>query len=400
MRISCRLYSKHPTGSAKLFADAVKEEAEEKIRRVVVEQQPNWTGDERIEDTVLRMLVDKYKPLRSGTVQTAEQKIHHAAQNHNPQPVVLPSGVSSWSAVPLLPPGPPNHKPWDTVFKAPDVTSPSVRHARISQSDPAPRKDHDRDDLDKAEKEMRKKLGRLSRAKESTLDYRMGLGVNAAHNRQRPNPVSMRGWTNLIEDKIEKARRAGAFASIKGRGRPFERTAAESNPFIGRDEFLINRLIKRNGAAPPWVQLQQELDDAVRTFRLVLLDSWTRHAVRSLPASPTDNDIASLRDYTWASARLSHHTAALNELNNQVRRYNAMAPYAVRRPLHVLDSELRRVYELGPGEVARVLAERKQMRKSRLPEVGRVEMSVDWSWLWRRWLRLREMCMALARRFI
>ena len=30
----------------------------------------------------------------------------------------------------------------------------------------------------------------------------------------------------------------------------------EGNPFIGREEFLMNRIVQRNGAAPPWVELQ------------------------------------------------------------------------------------------------------------------------------------------------
>ncbi len=31
----------------------------------------------------------------------------------------------------------------------------------------------------------------------------------------------------------------------------------ERNPFIAREEFLMNRIVQRNGAAPPWVDLQQ-----------------------------------------------------------------------------------------------------------------------------------------------
>jgi len=31
---------------------------------------------------------------------------------------------------------------------------------------------------------------------------------------------------------------------------------AERNPFIAREEFLMNRMVQRNGAAPPWVELQ------------------------------------------------------------------------------------------------------------------------------------------------
>ena len=70
--------------SFKLFSDAKHEErAGATPPRAAVlpgtaPEQPNWTGDERIEDTVLRMLVDKYKPLRTGTIQSAEEKMHRA----------------------------------------------------------------------------------------------------------------------------------------------------------------------------------------------------------------------------------------------------------------------------------------------------------------------------------
>jgi len=30
----------------------------------------------------------------------------------------------------------------------------------------------------------------------------------------------------------------------------------EANPFIAREEFLMNRIVQRNGAAPPWVEVQ------------------------------------------------------------------------------------------------------------------------------------------------
>ena len=37
---------------------------------------------------------------------------------------------------------------------------------------------------------------------DSTLDYRLGLKGTAGHVR-RPNPVSMKGWASLVEDRIE-----------------------------------------------------------------------------------------------------------------------------------------------------------------------------------------------------
>lgn len=54
-------HSSGPTGSAKLFADAAEEEAESPAPRRVPErpEEPNWTGDERIEDTVRMELACK-----------------------------------------------------------------------------------------------------------------------------------------------------------------------------------------------------------------------------------------------------------------------------------------------------------------------------------------------------
>lgn len=241
------------------------------------------------------MLVDKYKPLRTGTIQTAEQKLRksppHVPQYHPDAPSITPapppgtpstpvtpsnappSGVS-WASVPLLPPGPPDHRPWHTEFKVPDHATTSVRFARFPLPAHTPRAGQasDLEQTRKTEKELNKKLGRLARARESTLDYRLGLGKRTG-GAPRINPVNMKGWTSLIEDRIEvsfahthptrcsffsqQARRAGLFATVKGRGKPIVRTAEEFNPFIGREEFLMNRIVKRNGAAPPWVQLQE-----------------------------------------------------------------------------------------------------------------------------------------------
>ncbi|KAJ7730863.1 hypothetical protein DFH07DRAFT_929584 [Mycena maculata] len=396
------------TGSAKLFADAAHEEAEESPpRRVQAHErleEPNWTGDERIEDTVLRMLVDKYKPLR-GSMQTADQKLRkslpHIPQYHSDSPPInpaprpvnsspLPPPGGSWASVPLLPPGPPDHRPWHTEFKVPDHAKSSIRFARFPLPAHTPRTEHasDLEQTRKTEKELNRKLGRLTRARESTLDYRLGLDAQGKRTgpSTRVNPVNIKGWTTLIEDKIERARRAGLFATVKGRGKPIVRAAEESNPFIPREEFLMNRIVKRNGAAPPWVQLQEELEAALHTFRHLLLDGWTRHAVRALTldgvaAAP---DVRAFRDPAWAAREAAYHAAALAEVNERVRRYNAMAPYAVRRPLYTLEAELAGVYVRGVEEVARGVAERARAREVAKGERGARRDAgggVAWDWL-------------------
>ena len=47
---------------------------------------------------------------------------------------------------------------------------------------------------------------RLSQARESTLDYRLGLKGAAAEQVRRPNPATLKGWASLVEDRIEVRR--------------------------------------------------------------------------------------------------------------------------------------------------------------------------------------------------
>ena len=73
------------SASAKLFVDAAREEGRESngasaegITNTSIRLESlhdNWTGEESIQDAVLRMLVDKYKPLRSGPTRTADERL-------------------------------------------------------------------------------------------------------------------------------------------------------------------------------------------------------------------------------------------------------------------------------------------------------------------------------------
>ena len=49
--------------------------------------------------------------------------------------------------------------------------------------------------------------GRLTRARESTLDYQLGIksaGSSGVRAQQvRPNPASIKGWTSPVEERIE-----------------------------------------------------------------------------------------------------------------------------------------------------------------------------------------------------
>ncbi|KAJ4469540.1 hypothetical protein J3R30DRAFT_1566472 [Lentinula aciculospora] len=390
------------SASDKLYADAAREEAEGASTRPksaylqsLEQKHQNWDGEESMQDAVLRMLVDKYKPLKSGSMATAEQKLKQTPPKITS--FTTPSS-GSWVTGTLLPSSD-THRPWHTEFKVPSHVVSSVKLANIPTPPPPPLRLTVSPKDEKAKKKARELLkrteqaGRLGRARESTLDYRLGLKNTHTQNKSngpqlptggRPNPVNMRGWTSLIEDKIEASRNAGVFNHIKGRGQPLARTTEEKNPFIGREEFLMNRIVQRNGAAPPWVELQGELDTAVSTFRDLLRQSYVRRVVRTLTASHppailatrlTLQYIKTYRDPEWEETERAYHDVAIEEINALVRKYNGEAPYAVRRAYYMRNVEVGRLQEECAEDVLRGLKARVDGSPStgntrKVPEVG------------------------------
>lgn len=123
----------------------------------------------------------------------------------------------------------------------------------------------------------------------------------------------------------------------------------------------MNRIVQRQGAAPPWVEVQGKLEVAVATFRSVLKQSWVRRSVRMLILSgrPLRElslvDLRALRDREWEARESAYHESALAEVNALMRKYNALAPYAVRRTYYVRDAELERAYEESAEDIIQEL---------------------------------------------
>jgi len=110
--------------------------------------------------------------------------------------------------------------------------------------------------------------------------------------------------------------------------------------------------------------IQGELEAAISTFRSVLKQSWVRRAVRMLTLSRrplrglSPADIQALRDGEWEAREKAYHESALAEVNGLVRKYNALAPYAVRKAYYIRDVELGRAYEEGAEDIMRELDRR------------------------------------------
>ncbi|PWY98022.1 hypothetical protein BCV70DRAFT_202196 [Testicularia cyperi] len=333
------------TGADKLLQDALRLEAEEEaaLDRRSRAQDPNdpvWTGEERVQDTVLRMVMDKYKPLRIKTddgVDPADQKLKSGIQQPS-----APGGSSSdapWSTITgnagdapehedgRRLPKTPDQKPWRAVYVRPShllgagsEDTPSVYYGQFLKSSHSaaaastPGSDIRAKlksagvnvaalplDNPKAMQQLRQgvkaaeRRGKLLRARDSVIDYQLAKPMTVASPTEDPsNDPNLqlqlgqaRGWASVVEERIKAAQDAGLFRENKLRGQPIKRDIEERNPFLGREEYFMNRIVKRQGAAPPWVELNMELEEELRSWRDRMVDGWVRRASRMITTSTT-----------------------------------------------------------------------------------------------------------------
>jgi aarF domain-containing kinase len=96
--------------------------------------------------------------------------------------------------------------------------------------------------------------------------------------------------------------------------------------------------VKRQGALPPWIELQNNLDTSLEAFRSTLLSTYSTHVVRSVISTTSLDPLPPLhtipvRDELWEAREHKFHQENVRQINDLVRRMNAVAPSIVRRPL-------------------------------------------------------------------
>ena len=146
---------------------------------------------------------------------------------------------------------------------------------------------------------------KLLRARESVLDYQLSTSSTTSTTSSGDAPDMQgdtlsdttrnlqlqlghaQGWDSVIEKRIKAAFDSGVFKENKLRGQPIRRDIEEKNPFLAREEYFMNRIVKRQGSAPPWVELNSELERELKSWRQRLDDSWVRRASRMITSSPS-----------------------------------------------------------------------------------------------------------------
>ncbi|WVN88470.1 uncharacterized protein L203_103681 [Cryptococcus depauperatus CBS 7841] len=392
------------TGSSKLFADAVVEDegcaiSGDSRDHLRLTQGPVWTGEEPTSDAVLRMLVDAHKPLRNqGGIKhnASEEKIKGWMKGFNIEPrvgVAPPQAQENDSIedIPHRTKIPPHlHRPWYSTYTGGTQAAeePRVKYGIFNNR----RQDgtsltnllelqlsHNADNNVcaqlKAVRKSNKIMGRLDNAREGALDYKLGLPPNTPHlvssgedevtkeqtfrgnkqmkgssvlGAQRGGSSGMRAWAGLVEDRIVRAKEAGFFNNTAGKGKPILNDQEARNPHIERGELYMNRIVKRQGALPPWIELLNLLDSNLATFRSTLLSTYKIHLVRKIISTTSLQPLPPIhmipdRDAEWEAREIKFHQENVKQINDLIRRMNAQAPSPARRHLVTLEGELNRI---------------------------------------------------------
>ncbi len=282
-----------------------------------------WTGEEDVRDTALRMLMDKYKPLKIKKNNSFQTNTYNSSRTSNPRRASLQERLSNAREISL------------------DY---SLQKHSQPESSKSETKSHEED----------------TRFKEMYKERLLGPSLLV--------PTSFESTTHAIkaaaDRKIEEARRRGAFDNLP-RNQKMKEDYNANSPYINTTEYYLNNILKRQNISPPWIEKQNSVDVEIRTFRDNLKLSWKKKAVLIINDRYTSESLEkkiveakeycihesssssskTLRDLKWERNQKKYLNTALEKLNDSIRSYNLQAPSPSRKHYLSLEKELQLCYK-------------------------------------------------------
>lgn len=416
-----------------------------KAQRAQRAAEPVWTGEERLEDTVLRMLEDKYRPIRlEPDKRIAEKKQLERVPRPTPR---LPHAQETVGAngVIITRTG---DNPWDLFYSAPVKKEPRVYRGKKGDLNMAPPPSEAKQQLNKmgmSSQQLpvddRKAMGKLRESLRSgAMRDRIKMAMDKTiryEDRKKGRPTEVepeedqpllgvvsaaKGFAGVAEMKIEEAQRKGVFQRNSLRGKPIPYDVNESNAHLRREEFLLNRMVQRQNAAPPFVEMNMDMKREERALRQRIQSAWICRALLALEASPAwhkmepvavhweehgnkPNEIPDFRfqignaaqqatvdwardfrDGQWVYDQRTYHEECVRQLNQTIRRYNNMAPFFARRVLYTKTSFLQDALDRAfPLLVEAIGARLRGLRMAGAPKAPEAPQKASVFWSVFRW---------------
>ena len=141
-----------------------------------------------------------------------------------------------------------------------------------------------------------------------------------------------------VSKQIQEAMERGDFKDLPGKGKPQQRN---DNPYIPLAVRTVNQMLKDNGFAPRWIEVDKEIRvETEQVDKLIEnLKGRRRRLEAQLRAQPLKRDaIRSVFEMERTRA-LETYIARLQQLNKKIQQWNLMMPLRDKQhPLHNLDA--------------------------------------------------------------
>ena len=128
-----------------------------------------------------------------------------------------------------------------------------------------------------------------------------------------------------VNKQIEEAMERGEFTNLPGEGKPLK---LDTNPFLTPQARMANRLLKENGFAPRWVELEKEIKQGKAQLERVLINLKGRRErlATIVQQNPHRREVVG-RSFEQERARsLAQYSEKLENLNQKIQRVNLLMP--------------------------------------------------------------------------
>ena len=128
-----------------------------------------------------------------------------------------------------------------------------------------------------------------------------------------------------VNKQIEEAMERGEFTNLPGKGKPLK---LETNPFLTPQARMANRLLKENGFAPRWVELEKEIkQEKAQLERLLVNLKGRRDRLAAIVQQYPHRHEAIRRNFEHERARgMARYSEKLENLNRKIQRVNLLMP--------------------------------------------------------------------------
>lgn len=151
--------------------------------------------------------------------------------------------------------------------------------------------------------------------------------------KQAKKPTREEKRQALVERLIQEAMEEGKFDNLPGKGKPLE---FGDNPYTEPGQDWAYGLLKRNGLAPAWIELDKEIRRELEHLQTRLQTLWQKRQANLLS------------EVAWQQT-LTRFAQSIADLNKKIDHLNLIVPtLSVQRSRVRLENELRRLESADP----------------------------------------------------